>query len=322
MVTSPAPPLLVVFMSKLLLLAGVVLSIVGAAFAVSEPSARAQSGACGTSHDSVDSEEQEFLGLIQGWRDSTLPVSTPLQTSGALNAAAAWYAQWQVENGTPGGHGDDLGRSWVQRALDCGYVGQTSGGTPYAFGSGEGTFGVASSGGVSLSPSQAVAGITYGGSGVYLWTPSVSLPAKCAGVGIYENEDGTAKAWIVLIAQYPSSVNCPGSTAQSPSPSPSATPTQTASPTTSPTPSPTATPRADGASVTLWNGWNLVTLPPGPVPEVLTRANGCFRAVYKQEGDAWLRYSPVVPAYANNLHATNGGTFWVEGTANCGLIQL
>lgn len=312
-------------MTKILLLAGFVALLLGTAVAIHEPPAHAQSGSCGTSHDALDSEEQQFLGLVQGWRDSTLPVSSPLQTSGALNAAAAWYAQWQVENGTPGGHGDDLGRNWAQRALDCGYVGQTSGGTPYAFGSGEGTFGVASSGGVSLSAAQALAGITYGGSGVYIWTPSVSLPAKCVGVGIYENEAGTAKAWIVVIAQYPSSLNCPGSTAQpSPNPTSSATvtPTQSPTPTPSPTPSPTPTPRADGASVTLWSGWNLVTLPPGPVAEILTRAQGCYRAVYKQEGDTWLRYSPVVPAYANNLHTTNGGTFWVEGTANCGLIQL
>lgn len=74
--------------------------------------------------------------------------------------------------------------------------------------------------------------------------------------------------------------------------------------------------------MTLWEGWNLVTLPAGAVAEILTRAQGCYRAVYKQEGDVWLRYSPVVPAYANNLHTTSGGTFWVEGTANCGYIQL
>ncbi len=309
-------------MTKFFLLAGIAVAFASFLISVHEPVARAQSGACGTSHDALSSEEQQFASLIQGWRDSSprVPVSTPLQTSGALNAAAAWYAQWQVENGTPGGHYDNLGRRWGQRALDCGYVGTTSKGESLALdASGEGTFAVSSSANINLSLEQALAGITYPYSGVELWTPSTGLPAKCIGVGIYENEAGTAKAWIVLIAQYPASSSCPGSTA-----APAPTQTSTASPTASPTPPPTATatPRADGAAVTLWLGWNLVTLPAGTVPEILTRAGGCFRAVYKQEGDQWLRYSPVAPAYANNLHATTGGTFWVEGTANCGLIQL
>ncbi|HMO55636.1 MAG TPA: hypothetical protein PJ994_14105, partial [Tepidiformaceae bacterium] len=69
-------------------------------------------------------------------------------------------------------------------------------------------------------------------------------------------------------------------------------------------------------------GWNLVILPAGNVAEVLTRAAGCYRAVYQQTGGTWQRYSPDVPAYANNLSVTQGGTFWVEGTANCGFIQL
>jgi hypothetical protein len=175
---------------------------------------------------------------------------------------------------------------------------------------------------VPLTGSQALAGITYGGSGVYIQTPSQSLPAKCIGVGIYQNEAGTAKAWIVLIAQYPANAQCPGSTGTAPSPSPTVSPTATHTPSPTASPTATATPRTDGASVTLWQGWNLVTLPPGSVPEMLTRAAGCYRAVYKQEGDVWLRYSPSVPAYANNLQITNGGTFWMEGTANCGLIQL
>lgn len=64
-------------------------------------------------------------------------------------------------------------------------------------------------------------------------------------------------------------------------------------------------------------------LPTGPVADVLHRAEGCYRAVYQQQGDHWLRYSPEVPRYANNLQTLNGGAFWVEGTAeNCGLIAL
>ena len=78
--------------------------------------ASAVSGTCGTSHDGLDGEEATFLGLVQGWRDQNLANSTDLEVSGALNAAAAWFAQWQVESGAPGGHNDNLGRTWVKRA--------------------------------------------------------------------------------------------------------------------------------------------------------------------------------------------------------------
>ena len=66
-----------------------------------------------------------------------------------------------------------------------------------------------------------------------------------------------------------------------------------------------------------------MTLPAGPVSDVLHRAAGCYRAIYQQNGSGWLRYSPEAPAYANNLQTLNGGTFWIEGTAaNCGVVPL
>lgn len=70
-------------------------------------------------------------------------------------------------------------------------------------------------------------------------------------------------------------------------------------------------------------GWNLTTLPPGPVEQVLARAGGCYRAIYQWNGERWLRYVPGAPQYANNLQTLNGGAIWIEGTAaNCGLVQL
>ena len=52
-------------------------------------------------------------------------------------------------------------------------------------------------------------------------------------------------------------------------------------------------------------------------------AKGCYRSVYQQQGDHWVRYSPEAPAYARNLVTSDGGVFWVEGTAeNCGLVPL
>ena len=102
-----------------------------------------------------------------------------------------------------------------------------------------------------------------------------------------------------------------------------ATATPTKTPTPSPTPSPTPTLRADGATLTIYEGWNLVTLPTGQVAEVLHRAAGCYHSIYQQQGARWLRYAPDAPAYANNLQTLNGGTFWIEGTAeNCGPVKL
>ena len=66
-----------------------------------------------------------------------------------------------------------------------------------------------------------------------------------------------------------------------------------------------------------------MVIPAGKLNDVLYRAKGCYRSVYQQQGEAWLRFSPEAPPYANNLVTSNGGVFWVEGTAeDCGLVPL
>ncbi len=312
----------------LVLFAAGLLLVLGAWSASGGTGARA-AGPCGTPHDALDAEEQQFIQLIQAWRDQNLPYSTQLQVSGALNAAAAWFAQWQVDNGAPGGHSDGLGRSWPQRAIDCGYTGTTSNGTPYAYGSGEGIRAYASSSPIVVTASQAAAQMAYPGSGIFASTPSTSLPFKCVGAARAASPDGRRVAWVVVIAQYPATASCPGASASAPTATPTASPTAsptatpTRTPTPTPTPQPTPLPRPDGATVALWSGWNLVVLPAGPVTSVLARANGCFSAVYQYTNGAWQRYVPGAPAYVNSLQTLNGGAVWVAGTAaNCGSIQL
>ena len=304
-----------------------------AAFALRGTPAGAAPGPCGTTHDSLSAEEQEFLGLLQSWRNSHLSVSTTLQTSGALNAAAAWFAEWQVNNGSLGGHNDGCGRTWVQRSIDCGYSLATSGGQYYASGSGEGIWAVASSGNASVGPSQALAGMAgHSGSGIYAWTPS-SPPFKCVGVGVARNTAGTAVAWVVIVAQYPTSQPCPGGTGgggtstvgttATGSPTSTLTPTPTSTPSPTPTQPPTPTAQPGAPSVLIGAGWNLVSLPVGAPGQVLARAQGCYRVVYQFQEGQWRRYSPDLPAYANNLQTLSGGAFWIEGTAaNCGLVKL
>lgn len=294
----------------------------GAAGILTQRQSATAAGPCSVSGSELDGEETQFLGLLQQWRNSNVRHSSTLEVSGALNQAAAWFAQWQVEHGSPGGHYDDSvpgGRYFNTRAADCGYD------PYYSNGSGEGVYALASSSVLSVGPTQAISGITYPSSGVRIDTLSTSLPAKCVGVAVKRNTAGTRVAWVAVIAQFPASSPCPGGSGGGavPTATTPATNTPTKTPTPSPTPSPTPAARADGAAVTIVSGWNLVVIPPGQIDRVLHRAKGCFRSVYQQDGDRWLRYSPDAPGYANNLKTSNGGVFWVEGTAaNCGLVPL
>ncbi|MFN8508788.1 MAG: hypothetical protein U0547_14655 [Dehalococcoidia bacterium] len=206
--------------------------------------ARAASGPCDPASASISGEEQEFLGLLQAWRNANIANSQQLTLSAPLSAAAAWFAEYQVSHGAMGGHGDTYGRSFNDRARDCGYP------APYYNGLGEGVFGSGSSGGSNVPPSAAIIGITYPGSGVYI--TAGSPPVKCVGIAVARNQAGTLTAWVALIAQYPAGTACPQTaTTTSPSPSPTTTagassPTATWTPTaTTPagtvTPTPTAT---------------------------------------------------------------------------------
>lgn len=198
--------------------------------------ATAQGGPCGTPHDALDGEEQEFLGLLEDWRDDNGRSPAELETSGALNAAAAWFAQHLMEEGPAGnsGHLDHYGRDWRERAEDCGYPGTA--GFPPSYGSGEGTGYLAGSGSIEVGPEQALDLVTYPNSGVEIHTPGSPIPAKCVGVGRYET------TWIVVIAQWPANEPCPESSAQGADPTATSTPTETEPATETPTPTPTETP--------------------------------------------------------------------------------
>jgi hypothetical protein len=193
-------------------------------------------GPCGTPHDAMDEAEFAFLGLLQDWRDAgNIPYSSQLTPSGPLNAAAAWFAEWQVEHESPGGHGDDLGRDFIDRAQDCGW--------PFGAGIGEGIAAYVGGGDISgLVSHQGALQLMadHVGSGIYAWSgQSSGFAFKCVGVGIARNEDFSAIAWIVLIAQFPAGQECLEPQSQpvvsdpsiTPSPSPSPTPTQTPVPT-------------------------------------------------------------------------------------------
>jgi hypothetical protein len=302
-------------------LVGIVLSLLAIGVGWdAQPRPAAAAGSCGTTHDALTAEEGQLLGMISDWRiQNGIPNAVPLQASGPLVRAAAWYAEDMVAHGSFGGHVDSEGRYFNERAADCGYDPFWSNGT------GEGVYVVSGSTQADVGPEQALAGLTYPGSGVRMATPAGYQHVNCAGVAVYRNAAGTAVAWVAVLAQYDDGIDCPEPVAVSaaPSPSPSPSPSPTPSPTATPTP--TATPQARfNATLTLVPGqWNLVTLPAGSLAEVLARAAGCYEAVYQLKEGEWRRYSPNVPGYARNLAVSDGGAFWIMASSrNCGTIDL
>lgn len=73
---------------------------------------------CSVTHDALDSEEQQFLMLINQYRQQH--GLSPLTISTNLNRAAAWMVEDMATKGYFS-HTDSLGRSPFQRAIDCGY---------------------------------------------------------------------------------------------------------------------------------------------------------------------------------------------------------
>jgi hypothetical protein len=164
--------------------------------------------------------------------------------SGALNQAAAWFAEWQVTNNALGGHSDSYGRTQGQRAIDCGYTIKTSYNVYWASVAGEGVASVAAGGNIFTAESGLNAMVNQRGSqsGIYM-VGYPNFPAKCFGVGLYRN--GDRAAWVVVIAQQQFNLPCPsgaggGGTILPPSPSVTNAPSNTA--TATPTVTPTATP--------------------------------------------------------------------------------
>jgi len=230
-------------MARWLLLAALLLAVATVYFSTRGEDARA-AGPCGTSHDAMNAEEQQFLGLLQQWRSSSGVSNEPVEVSGALNQAAAWFAEWQVTNNALGGHNDSFGRNWVGRAIDCGYTAKLNNQIDYwAQGSGEGVFSAAANGD-AVGPQAALNGmIAHPGSGIYMYGSPPNFPAKCYGVGVYRS--GGRVAWVVVIAQLPANLPCPGGAGgggATPSPSSPATNTPTNTPTITPTATPTQKP--------------------------------------------------------------------------------
>lgn len=73
---------------------------------------------CSVTHDALDSEEQQFLVLINQYRAQN--GLNPLTVSTNLNRAAAWMVEDMATKGYFS-HTDSFGRSPFQRAIDCGY---------------------------------------------------------------------------------------------------------------------------------------------------------------------------------------------------------
>ena len=308
------------------------LALIASGFFVLQNSPVQAAGNCNGSSAALTGEEHSLVTQIASWRAANFPSAMPVESSATLDAAAAHYAEYLAANIQAQGHYAEPAYSsssypWVPRAIDCGW--------PSAWGAGgEGLAVVTASFLPSVSASQALAimvdtsgGTHYGG----LWHPSNN--ARCVGVGHASSPSNNKVAWVALLFQYSSSAACPQATTVVPgtttTPLPTAsatstsTPTPTATLTASPTPATITVPKANyGMSVLILKGWNLVTLPRGPIQDILDTAADCYTSVYTAFGDSWRRYSPQLPAYAQNLVMSEGQAFWIAGRANCGFIEI
>lgn len=294
-------------------------------------------------------EEVQLVSMVENWRAGNVQNPRPLIRSAQLNASAAGYAQYLANHRDAGLFGDAHsadGAGWNERALQCGYPADLAGG------GGEAIAMRIEATPTDLTASEALAQMTStGGSGLNIPGAELSFEYRCVGVAKEKATTGLIDAkvaWVFVIFAVKQGQSCPGETGlvQTPAPSatataatatatrtPSATTSASASPTGSPTatrtPTQTATPTQTplaryNVELRLVPGeWNLVTLPPGPLEEVLARAHGCIEAVYQLKGETWTRWSADVPGYARSLVISDGGAVWLRAAArDCGTIFL
>ncbi len=297
--------------TRLFILFGAVMAAAGMVFVLANRSDSASAAIPCTPHANT-AEELQFVGLLQSWRDSNIPGSLPLTRSVSINKAAWHYANYLANTPGAAGHyaepGYTTGFPWVTRALECGY--DTAAG-------GEGLAVVEASAPTSVSPSQALS-IMSAQQGSGIWIPAnVGAPVRCVGVGKAVSADGRKTAWVTLVMA--SWNGCPDpDTSGPPAPTPptlsttapTSTPTNTPTPTATPTPTPVA---EFGVTITVCAGWNLLTIPvTGSVDDVFDTAVLDIGAIYRQNGETWLRWAPGVPAYARNLsQVTAGDVVWI-----------
>lgn len=103
---------------------GVILLLFGQFFFHGQTYAAPVNCAIDTSKIALDTEEANFLTLINNFRQQNN--IQPLATSDTLNQAAAWMAHDMSVSGNLS-HTDSLGRSMGTRLPNCGYTGSTMG---------------------------------------------------------------------------------------------------------------------------------------------------------------------------------------------------
>lgn len=322
-------------------LTGLVLVVLSLVAGPATPDARALSN-CTGGDPSVDGEESAFLSLINGYRAQN--GLGPLVLSDSLTRAAAWMVH---DLGTNGyfSHTDSLGRSPSQRAQDCGYPGgageNLAAGTVWdtaqeAFDAWKGSPGHNAN---MLNGSYQAIGIAreyvpgspYG----WYWSTKFGLVVEGGGGGPTATPTSTPSP---TNPPAPTSTPTPTTTPVapgSPTPTPTSTPTPPGSnstPTSTPTPPdptsppstptptmpPSATPTPSpppGGGIDLGEGANLVTWPNEHADprQVAGTFGGHLVAIYGYDAvtGQWLRYSPLLPAYANTLTLlVRGNAYW------------
>lgn len=310
---------------------------------------------CDVDDYSLDSEELQFLALLNEYRAQngrgTLSVST------ALNRMAHWMA-WDLGRNAYFSHTDSLGRMPYQRAQDCGYpsgagenlaAGQSWDTALEAFNAWKASPGHNQNMLASYYVTIGIARVYVPGSPLgWYWVTnfgtvadeSVPTPTPTATPTATPSPTATPTATGTPAPSRtatPSPTTTPTPTparTTTPSPTATATPTWTPTPTpfaggsgganggpVIPTPTPTATtpaPRPPG--VALRRGANLVAWAgEDRAPASRLAEMGGIAVVYGWDATAgeWQRWSPVLPDWANSLRELQrGAAYWFIASAD------
>lgn len=272
-------------------------------------------GTCQVADFSLDSEERQFVELLNTYRQQH--GLRPLTVSESLTRASAWLVV-DLSSKNYFSHTDSLGRAPQARVEDCGY--RSPAGENIAAGTHWDT---------ALEAFEAWKASKGHNENMlypdYMQVGVARVHAPGSQYGWYwATEFGIADDGTNLMA--PAPVATPAAPTTPPAPAPALTPTPAA--TLPPAPSPAATPPVvvptampslspapASVIIRLLPGANLIAWPERQSSTAAMRTGGtAIEAIYAYDTatKTWLRFGPGLPPYVNSLHQLEPGrAYWV-----------
>jgi uncharacterized protein YkwD len=184
----------------------------------------------GAANPSLDSEETQFLALINNYRASQNPPLQPLQAQVDLNEASDWYA---TDMATKNYFGDDQYCAQFHETAHCDSLGRMPPARAEAFGYPQGV-GENSAAGNVFDTAQSVFDAWKASSG----HNANMLGSSYRAIGIGRASNPSSQYGTYWVTDFGSYTGPPSSSAPTPSPTPKVTPQSTPTATPAPTPTP------------------------------------------------------------------------------------